>query len=218
MSRLSENPLSVKSKSYASCVFDIALVSAHDIVHKDFLTHAELRAVQIELSGKEPVEQVLIVRNGGREGRKITRWQMREMLGDIGFGFGPTLSKKRLSDFVGIMNIKGYTVPFWRVLVGIVKKIFPAAEKPLLLKFAPGKKRLHIRVFEMQDGSWMITAHVDWNWITLNVFRVLHAHIGSGKGDYASGTRLMQQLFVTFNALFRQGKPIQYGDIAPIVR
>lgn len=88
----------------------------------------------------------------------------------------------------------------------------------LLSKLAPGRERLHIRAFELNNGNWMIAAHTDYNWMNLNPFKVVRAHVGSGAGNFRAGTKMMYELFRSFNNYYVNNKIFPYTEISRITR
>jgi len=61
------------------------------------------------------------------------------------------------------------------------------------------RKRLHLRLFLSVDKKeWVITAHTDWSWINLNLFKPIRSHLMKGMGDYQTGTLMAHRLFKLF--------------------
>ncbi len=209
-------------KSYWGYDLSVEIVDSNKISQKVRLLPSEERAVAHELSGKEPVEEVIILKNIKKSLGRLTTNQIKEILDDMGFNVDPTFSGKHFADFEAVMNIGGYSVPGWVKFARAVAKIFPSQEKDLLLKLAPGKDRLHLRVFEMNDGSWMIISHTDFNWINLNIPRIYKAHINSGgpvgSGDYITGTIMLFVLFKKFVEFLKRDKNLPYAEIEMLTR
>lgn len=211
-----------KQKSYWGYKLDVQLVDRHEISDKVELLPTEKRALAHELSGKEPVEQVIIIKNAKKSLGRLTTSQIKDILDDIGFNVDPTFSGKHFADFEAIMNVGGYSIPGWVKLARILARIFPSQEKDLLLKLSPGRDRLHIRVFEMNDGSWMLVAHTDFNWINLNIPRIYRAHVSSGgpvgSGDYITGTIMMHTLLKKFVEKMEKNETLPIKEIETVIQ
>ncbi|MDP3093371.1 MAG: hypothetical protein Q8N16_01245 [bacterium] len=204
-------------KSYWGYDLEISLVNTEEISQKDDLLPSEARTVAQELSGKEPVKRVIVLKNRNKELGRLTTSQLKEIFDDMGFNVDTIMSGTHLSDFNCVMNISGFIIPGWYYIAKFLSKIFRLSEKLLLTKLAPGIKRLHARIFEMNDGSWLITAHTDWNWMSLNFPRVFKAHLVTGTGDYEAGTEIMGKLLLSFAEYLKQGKIFPYSEIKRII-
>ena len=207
-----------KKKSYWGYDLDVELVDAKSITQKVKLLPTEKRTIEYELSGKEHVHQLIILRNNRKSLGRLTTSQVKEILDDMGFNVDTILSAPRASDFSAVMNINGFAIPGWRYFVNIMLTINPDFEKLLLTKLAPGRERLHIRIFESNSGDWIILAHTDWNWMSLNLFRVYKAHVVTGAGDYEMGTLIMYKLLLAFNEFLKENKIFPTKDIIGITR
>jgi len=211
-----------KHKNYWGYEIDVQLVDHRKITEKVKLLPTEKRALAHELSGREPVDNIIILTNLKKSLGRLTTSQIKEILDDMGFNVDTILSGAHFSDFSAVMNIGGFAIPGWVYLARSIAKFFPSTEKLLLLKLSPGKDRLHIRVFEMNDGSWMIIAHTDHNWMSLNLPKVYRAHINSGKsvgsGDFVTGTLMMYALLKNFVNIAKENKVLPYKDIEEITK
>jgi len=204
-----------KTKSYWGYKIEAELMKVKDVKEKERLLPSDKRAIKHELSGKEPVEQIIVVRNSSKKLGRFTTDQVKEMLDDMGFNVDVSLSKDHFSDFSAVMNVYGFAIPGWRSFANWVSKRFRKLEKLLLAKLAPGKYRLHIRLFEGNDGSWTIIAHTDVNW-NLNLFKVFKAHVSSGAGDYKTGTLMMYKLIKSFKKYSEKNKLFPYSEIEKV--
>lgn len=211
-----------KKKSYWGYKISVELVSHKDISEKIKLLPSEKRAVAHELSGREPIEEVILLHNTKKTLGRLTTFQVKEILDDIGFNVDTILSGAHFSDFSAVMNINGFAIPGWVFFVRIFARLFPSAEKLLLLKLSPGRDRLHIRAFEMNDGTWMFTAHTDHNWMSLNLPKVFKSHIYSGgpvgSGDYITGTIMMNKLLKEFAVNVTENKIFKYEEVENIIK
>jgi hypothetical protein len=209
-------------KSYWGYELGIELVNRRLISDKVKLLPTEKRAVAHELSGKEPVEVVIVLKNTKKSLGRLTTNQVKDLLDDLGFNVSPTFSGKHFADFEAVMNVGGYSIPGWVSFGRTVARFFPSQQKDILLKLSPGRDRLHIRVFEMNDGSWMIAAHTDFNWINLNLPKIYKAHVYSGgpvgSGDYITGTIMMHALLNGFAKHLRKNEILDYEEIGMITR
>lgn len=206
-----------KSKSYGDFNLKFDLIDIKDIRNKKNLSITEKRALMHELSGVEPIQKILLVKSGG-ESKILTSPQMKEIFDDMGFNVDPIMSKDYGGDFSAVMNINGFLIPGWKWLTHKIANLFPWLEKLLITKLSPGRERLHIRAFHNNDGSWFITAHTDWNWIDINLFRVFKAHGKAGAGDYHLGIVILFDLFKEFNKRIENNTVLQVKDIDKIVR
>lgn len=222
LERSKDDNIKPKRKSYWGFVLDIQLVDHRKVANKIHLLPTERRLVAHELSGREPVEEVIVLRNSKKSLGRLTTNQIRDILDDIGFNVDPLFSGSHFADFEAVMNVNGYAVPGWVKFARIMSRLFPSKEKLLLLKLSPGQDRLHIRVFEMNDGSWMIISHTDFNWMNLNIPKVYRAHINSGlpkgSGDYITGTIMMQALLKKFSEHLTKNELLPYSEVESISR
>jgi len=205
-------------KSYAGYLLDVTLVDISKIQEKVTILPAEQRALDHELSGKEPIQKIIILKNSHKSLGRLTTNQMKDILDDMGFNVDTIFSSLHYADTAAVMNINGFVIPGWIYFAKLLIKLNPSWEKLVLTKLAPGRERLHIRVFEMNDGNWLIAAHTDWNWMSLNLKKVIHSHIEQGTGNYAIGTRMMVALLNTFKDRLEQNKILSYKDILNITR
>ncbi|MBI4058347.1 hypothetical protein HY408_01130 [Candidatus Gottesmanbacteria bacterium] len=205
-------------KSYWGYHLNVRLIDTHKLTGKTTLLPAEKRMVAHELSGKEPVEKVIVLTSSGRGTGHLTTHQIKEILSDLGFNVDTILGRRHHADIHAVMNINGFVLPGWETLVRLISKRRPAIEKLISAKLAPGYERLHIRLYVMHDGSWLITAHIDGNWMNINLAKVVASHFKTGSGDYRTGTTLMYQLLRKFNRCLLANQIIRHEDITRITR
>ena len=135
---------------------------------------------------KEPVEKVIVVSH--KNGKKISKRQFRQILSDLGFNSRVLLSGKHDCDFEAVLNVNGYTVWGWGALVELLWRSSRSLAIALGKRFAPGKSRLHLRVYEGHKALYVI-AHIDeFNLVGLNFWGIAKSHLRSGRGDYKNGT------------------------------
>jgi hypothetical protein len=207
-----------KAKTYWGCDLEIELKDVKTITEKTTLTPAEKKITAYELSGIEPIEQVIILDNRNTIMGRLTTSQIKEILDDMGFNVDTILSGAHNCDFSAVMNINGFMIPGWEWIVKIGSRWLPELEKLLLTKLAPGRERLHVRIYELNDGKWLIAAHTDWNWMNLNPVRVFKAHVGSGAGNYKLGTVMMYELMKSFKKYMVRNQVFDYAEIARVCR
>jgi hypothetical protein len=205
-----------KSKSYWGYSLNIKLIDVKEFREKKSTLPSEERALEHELSETEPAEQVILIDNQKKSLGRLTTNQIKDILDDLGFNVDVLMSASHFSDFSAVMNIRGYSLPLWNYLANGIAKIFPQWEKLLLLKLAPGKERLHIRVFELNSGSWFVAAHTDYNWININPFEIHKAHIQIGTGNYHLGTLMMYTLLKRFAEFTETNKVMPVVEIKRI--
>jgi len=186
-------------KTYWGYTFGVKLIKASDILEKKALSPTEKRTLLFDLSEKEPVDEIIILDNVNKGLGKITSFQMREILDDIGFNLDPWLWGKHQADIEAVMSITEFSIPSWVKVVRFVAKYLPSYEKAVATKISPAKDRLHLSLFENNDGSWIVVAHTEPNWLSLNLRRVFKAHVGHGAGDYVTGTIMAYGLFKGFS-------------------
>jgi hypothetical protein len=196
----------------------VELVDARHVSEKVKLLPAEKRAMKHELSGKEPIEKIVVLRNSRKKLGRFTTHQVKEILNDIGFNVDAILSKSYFSDIEAVMNVNGFLIPGWSKFVRFTTKLFKLSEKMFLVKLAPGKERLHVRLFESNDGSWLITAHTDYNWMNLNLLKVFKSHARGGAGNYTTGTLMMYELIRRFGRYVEKNKVFPYSEIEKVTR
>lgn len=204
-------------KSYWGVDLSVSLMDIKEFVSKRDFFPSEKRAMIHELSGKEPIKQIVVIKNLRKKMGNLTTYQMKEILADIGFNVDPLFSKNNYCDLEAVMNVGGIAIPGWIRIVRIISKIFPSREKMLLLKLSPGKDRLHIRLFENNDGTWIIAAHTDHNWLSLNLAKVYKSHVGYGAGDFITGTIVFYGLLNKFNASLKANKILSYKEVEKII-
>lgn len=197
-------------RSYWGFEPHIKIVSVKQFKNKETFTPTEKRLLENELSGIEPVDHIIILNNRNKKFGEFTRRQVNEILIDMGFNVTPKMSGSHESDFTALMNVKGFIFPWWNKFIDV----FPdKLEKLLLTRYSPGKERLHIRVYENNDGTWIITAHTDLNWLNFNLYEVYKAHLTQGAGNYRMGVVLMLKLFEKFNENIAQDDVMSVSKI-----
>lgn len=213
-----DDTTSFSTKSYAGCGLEISLVDPEEFLEKNGKLNTGKRLRINELSGKEKLEKIIIIKNSKKELGDLTTWQVKDILDDLGFNVGVTVGEKRSSDITAAMGLGGFSIPFW----GLIPKIFGVFtsrfQKLLYLKLVPSKRRLHLRIFEMHDGSWVIASHIDYNWINFNIPKVLLNHFKSGRGDYQNGTKLMHDLLLKFKDSLESHRVIHFESIEKIIK
>lgn len=197
--RSKDDEVKPKEKSYWGYKLQVELVDVEEITKKIKLLPTELRMVKHELSGKEPISQVILLTNSKKTMGRLTTIQVKDILDDLGFNVDAIFGGLHGSDSNAVMNINGFLVPGWHWIARGISKAFFGSSKLWMTKLAPGKERLHVRLFEMNDGTWMIAAHTDYNWMNPNPMKVFQAHVGSGAGDYITGTKMMYELLKLFS-------------------
>jgi hypothetical protein len=213
-----------KSKSYWNYRMGIELVSKPKLTNKRLLLPSDKKAMKHELSDAEPIEEAILLRNTNKKLGRFTTSQIKEILDDMGFNVDVMVSEDHFSDIDAVMNIGGSSIPGWVYFARIVSKYFPSKEKLLLSKLSAGKDRLHLRIFEENDGSWLIAAHTDHNWLSLNLKQVYESHLASkvegktGAGDYITGTLMMFNLLKEFSKHVDENKVFRQKEIDKIVR
>lgn len=174
---------------------------------------AEENLKKHELSGKEPIEKVLVLQGVG-----LDKARVKKMLSEMGFNVRIVVGNRHHADLVAIMGINGFWIPGWEFLVKFVAWLsFSGLKKMFLAKFTPGKERLHLRLFLSVDKKrWVITAHTDWNWINLNLFKPIRSHLMKGMGDYKTGTLMAHRLFKLFFQRLADNKSVSYDEIVKV--
>lgn len=208
-----------KSRSYWGIDLGITEVKSSEITEKKKFSLAEKRALQHELSGIEPVEDVIVIWNKDKNSERLSTYQVKEILSDMGFNVDEVLGGQHFADVTAVMNVNGFVVPGWVRVANFLSRLLGGSKKLLLSKLSPGKDRLHIRLFENNDGSWIVIAHTDNNWITINPVRIYKAHIEKGAGDYELGTEIMYQLLMAFREIcLQKNRLFTYTKINNIVQ
>lgn len=135
----------------------------------------------------EPVEKIVVINQ--QNGEKIKKKYFNKILSDLGYNIYVLFSKNHSCDYEAAININGYSIPGWNSFVKFLRKFNSNFAMFLGKRFAPGRSRLHIRIFEGKN-TWYVTAHIDeFNWINFNLSGVKKSHVDSGQGDYKNGTK-----------------------------
>jgi hypothetical protein len=190
-----DDNLKPSQKSYAGIDLTITIIKATDILRKKNKSDSEKRLSQAELK-TEKINEVFKLENSKKAG--ITLWQLRDMFNDMGFNCDVLMSHHFYSDMTSVCNIKGYIIPFYENLVKFITRKNKKYQKLLLYKLAPGKSRLHVRMFDCGNGSWYVTSHVDEVNI-LNIFqpfKMLQSHSQTGQGDFILGTAILKEMLL----------------------
>lgn len=216
--RSRDDSLKPKTKSYWGYKLNIQLVNKEEITEKIKLLPSEKRLVLHELSGKEPVEQVILLSNSKKELGRLTTNQVKEILDDMGFNVDTILAGMHGADYNAVMNINGFLIPGWHWVARAISKLFYGSSKLWTTKLSPGKERLHVRMFEMNDGTWLIAAHTDVNWMDLNLAKVFKAHLTTGAGDFKTGTLMMYELLKKFAQYLNENQNFPYEEIVGVTR
>ena len=176
---------------------------------------AEENLKKHELSGKEPIKKVLVLQGNG-----LDKTHVKKMLSEMGFNVRIVVGNRHHADLVAIMVINGFWIPGWEFLIKFVAWLsFSGLKKIFLAKFTPGKERLHLRLFlSIDKKKWVITAHTDWNWITLNLLKPIRSHLMKGMGDYQTGTLMAHRLFKLFFQRQANNKGVTYDEIVKVTR
>lgn len=146
-----------------------------------------LNKMMIHELTKEPSEKIIALNS--QNGNKIAKQRIDKILIDLGYNLYVLFSRNHKADYEAATNIYGYIIPGWKKLINFMKKFNINIAVFFGKRFAPGKSRLHIRIFE-GDKYWYILAHIDRvNWINFNIFKVRRAHFVVGTGDYINGTK-----------------------------
>ncbi len=144
------------------------------------------KARRHELSGKEPVSQVIRLYD---KSQPLSREIILKLLKDMNFNTSVLFGSKHESDIAAVTNIRGFMIPGLD-FISTNRHLFG-----YLAKYGPGKYRLHLRLYEEADGSWIMTSHVDWNWLNIsNPRKIYVAHFKKGTGNYTEGTEIMLKL------------------------
>jgi len=148
---------------------------------------------------EEPVEKIIVI--GQSNGEKIEKKYINRILSDLGYNINVLFSKNHGCDYEAAININGYSVPGWNSFIKFLRKFNSNLAIFFGKRFAPGRSRLHIRIFEGKK-TWYMIAHIDeFNWINFNFSGVKRSHVGSGRGDYKDGTKFfLESLEYYFNA------------------
>ena len=135
---------------------------------------------------EEPAEKIVVIKQ--KNGEKIEKKYFMRLLSDLGYNVNVIFSKNHGSDFEAAINVNGYSIPGWELLIKLLRKLRTGWAVFWGKRFAPGRSRLHIRIFEGKR-HWYVIAHIDtFNWINFNLGGVKKSHVGSGRGDYTNGT------------------------------
>jgi len=136
---------------------------------------------------KEPLEEIVVISR--KDGRKMAKENFERMLVDLGYNVSVLISKGRKSDDDAAISVGGYSIPGWKYLIKLLRKLNSNVAVFLGKRFAPGMSRLHLRIYEGKKCRY-ITAHIDkFSVFTLDIKGIIKSHIGYGGGDYKKGTK-----------------------------
>lgn len=148
---------------------------------------------------EEPVQDIIAICK--EDGGKMARVYLKKILLDLGYNVNVLLSKKDGCDYDAATNINGYSIPYWEKVVGALEKTNNNLAIFFGKRFAPGRSRLHIRMFEGKNHTYVIS-HVDeFNWINTNIKGIKKSHHGSGQGDYINGGK---DFLKSLNSYFKE--------------
>lgn len=174
----------IQNRSFASQIIttkDIEISS----IDRNSPSDAEKRMIKIEHTEQGAQNTLLIT--GYPDGLSVN--QIRDLFDEIGFNSDVTMSEVHGSDISIVVNIGGYLLPFWKEITSLFSNKW---RKILLFKLAPGKKRLHGRLFHHSDNSWYLVTHVDEaNWFNiLTPKKLFRSHLQKGTGNYILGHKI----------------------------
>ncbi len=207
------------TKSYGKCELSFEKINVGRLKEKKNKTNAEYRMFRHELSGRENIKKVILLRNKNKNYPGLNIWQVRDLFDDMGFNTDVKLSSVFFSDLSAVINLGGYSVPLYSFFEKKLSNIFPKFGKLLKRKLSPGKSRLHVRMFDNGDGTWYITSHLDiHNWITLNPIKIIRSHIKEGTGDYIFGTRAIEILLKKMIESIEKDVIFDFNNIEKIIK
>ena len=205
-------------KNYWGFVFDVSTVEASYFRNKKDPNPTEKRMLGFDLSDKEPIEKVVVLKNTKKNLGRFTTEQVKEILDDMGFNVNPRFGGKHLADIEAVMNVGGYSIPGWVKMARVISKLLPSREKLLITKISPGNDRLHVIAYEGHDGSWVFASHTDFNWLNLNLPKIYKAHVGHGAGDYITGTIMFHSLLENFGKYVDANKLFNVSVVQKIIK
>lgn len=207
-----------KTKTYWGFGFDVTTIPASYYRNKTNPSPTEKRMLGFDLSDKEHIEKVVVLKNSKTTLGRFTTEQVEEILNDMGFNVTPTFGGKHMADIEAVMNVNGYSIPGWVKIARTISKYMPSREKLLLTKLSPGNDRLHVIAYEENDGSWVFASHTDFNWLNLNLPKIYKAHVGHGAGDYITGTLMFERLLKAFGKYAHENKVMTVNEIYKIIQ
>lgn len=134
----------------------------------------------------EPIEKIISISR--KDCEELTETDIKKILEDLGYNINVLLSKKDSCDFDAAVNINGYSIPGWKKFIVFLRKLNTNIAVFLGKRFAPGRSRLHLRFYK-GNKNWYAIAHIDFNWMSLDLRKINKAHNKSGQGDYKTGNR-----------------------------
>ncbi len=135
---------------------------------------------------KEPAEKVIVISRQNK--KKIRKKYFNKLLEDLGYNVNVLLSKSHEADYEAAINIGGYSIPGWAKFVKLLRKFNNNIAVFFGKRFAPGKSRLHVRIWQ-GEKHWYLIAHIDKYNYVFNIKQIGRSHIGSGAGDYKRGNK-----------------------------
>jgi len=136
---------------------------------------------------KEHVENIIALAKKG--GDNLQKDEMEKLLTDLGYNVKVLMSKTFGCDYDAATNIGGYSIPGWEKVVDYLRKYNNNLAVFFGKRFAPGKSRLHIHVYEGNTHTYVIPHIDEFNWINSNIAGVKKSHVGYGAGDTTTGNK-----------------------------
>lgn len=136
---------------------------------------------------KEHVENIIALAKKG--GKNLEKKELERLLMDLGYNVKVLMSKTFGCDYDAATNIGGYSVPGWGRVVDYLRKYDNNLAVFFGKRFAPGKSRLHIHVYEGKTHTYIIPHIDEFNWINTNLAGVRKSHVGYGAGDTITGNK-----------------------------
>lgn len=136
---------------------------------------------------KEHMENIIALAKKG--GENLKKKEMEKLLMDLGYSVSVLISKTFGCDYDAATNIGGYSIPGREKVVDYLRKYNNNLAVFFGKRFAPGKSRLHIHVYEGKTHAYVIPHIDEFNWINSNIAGVRKSHVGYGAGGTITGNK-----------------------------
>ncbi|KKR06105.1 MAG: hypothetical protein UT34_C0001G0145 [candidate division WS6 bacterium GW2011_GWF2_39_15] len=191
LSRFKEEKLPFSHQSYSTLKLGAREIVLSEIMHTiDNDTERRIRRREY-IVDKAKYATVLY----DKTGKSITTSIIRDLFHNIGFNTDTVFGEPHNADVTCTANIGGYIFPFWRSFIYLINKSSPTRIL-LTQRLGPGRKRLHVRLFNSDDGSWIVITHVDHsNWFNfLDPIQSVKSHFVKATGDYELGNKMLESI------------------------
>ncbi|MFC1622096.1 hypothetical protein ACFL13_01790 [Patescibacteria group bacterium] len=156
-------------------------------VFEEYRNHPRLKYLfgfRGEFSGRENINFLLRINN-------IKKKEIVRILRQLNFKAGPIPDAHYKSSISAVSNIDELVFPWLETLINLL----PESLRPkIIIKRNPSKNRLHLRGHMVGHSVWLLTIHLEKNWMIPSLKRWYTEHYIKGLGDYDKGLVLLTNM------------------------